>query len=300
MLQDGLRRQAAATELLKQSLAEDPEFASAYIHLAWAIHNQRVPRNEYLGHAERAWELAETTSERERYFIQASYYELLGDHEKAAVSYEALLRVYPDHYWATGNLAALYAGLNRFEESVPYVLQRAEMRPNSFVANVAAAQVLVQWVGSSAQAQPYLQRARALSPKAEKRNPRSRRLAAWLQLFPAHTHWLHGEVEKAFSEVTRVGETAKARSGREGQVLAGWVAGTYLTLGKLRAAEEIFRSLPDTPRRHLQLSLVALARDDEPAVREHLLKSAEPSFFKVLVLARALQNNIFRFSGIVC
>ena len=94
-------------------------------------------------------------------------------------------------------------------------------------------------------------------------------------------------MEKALREVTRVEETAKVLSGPEGQVLAGWVAGMYLTLGKLREAEEIFRSLPDTPSRHRQLSLVALARGDEPAVREHLLKSAEPSFFKVWVLARA-------------
>ena len=225
MLQGGLRRQAAATELLKQALAEDPKFASAYMHLAWTIHNQRAARDKYLAHAERAWELADTTSERERYFIQGSYYELLGDGEKAAASYEALLRVYPDHYWAAGNLAALYAGLNRFEESVPYVLRRAEMRPNSFVANAAAAQVLTQWRDASEQAQPYLQRARALSLEAEKRSPRSHRLAAWLQLFPAHTYWLHGEVEKALREVTRVEETAKVLSGPEGQVLAGWVAG---------------------------------------------------------------------------
>ena len=277
-----------AEQLLKQAIAEDPEFASAFTHLAHALRNQGRPSDEYLPHAKTAVELADRLPDRERYFIHASNYSMRGEFEKAAASYEALLRVYPDHYWATGNLAALYASLNQFEKSVPYVLQRADLRPNSFVANAAAAQVLVQWADDPAQAQAYLQRARALlSPEAERASPRSRRLAAWLPLLSAHTHWLQGEVDKALSEVTRAGETAKARSGPEGQVLAGWVAGTYLMLGKLRVAEEIFRGLPDTPGRRLQLSLVALARGDEPAVREHLIKSAEPSSFKVLVLARA-------------
>jgi tetratricopeptide (TPR) repeat protein len=275
---------APATELLKLALAEDSEFASAYIHLAWNIWVRPGTRDEFLAHAERAWELAETSSERERYFIQGSYYHMRGEGEKAAASYEALLRVYPDHYWAMGNLAQTYRRLNRFEESVPYVLRRAELRPNSFGANVLAAQYIVQWGDGPAQAEPYLRRARALlSPEAEKSYPY---LAAWVRLLPAHTHWLKSEVEEALSEVTRVGEIAKARTGPERQLLARWVANTYLTLGKLRAAEEIYRSFPDAPDRHHLLLLVALARGDEPAVREHLL-GAKPMTYQAALFARA-------------
>jgi tetratricopeptide (TPR) repeat protein len=287
MAKEGLHEQAPAAELLKQSLAEDPEFASAYITLAHSIRDQGGAKDEYLAHAERAWELAETTSERERYFIQASYYDLLGEGEKAAAAYQALLRVYPDDYWATGRLEPLYGPLNRFEDRMPYLLRLAELRPNSFAANVAAAQVLVRWRDDLAQAEPYLQRARALlSPEVEKRIGWGQHLAAWVRLFPAHTHWLQGDVERTLSEVTRVDETAKARRGPEREVLARWVAATYLTLGKLRAAEEIYLSFPDRPQRHTQLSLADLARGDEPAVMEHLHR-AGPSSYKASHLVQA-------------
>ena len=86
------------------------------------------------------------------------------------------MRVYPDDYWATGNLAGTYWQLKRFEERVPYVLRRAELRPNDFAGNVRAAQVLVQWGDDSpAQALPYVKRARAVDAQ----NDFHRSIAAW-------------------------------------------------------------------------------------------------------------------------
>ena len=59
--------------MLRQAVAEDPDFASGYMHLAWTISNQRRPAPEYLPPAERAVELGARVSERERYFILGSY-----------------------------------------------------------------------------------------------------------------------------------------------------------------------------------------------------------------------------------
>ena len=84
-----------AEELLRQAVAEDPDFASGYMHLAWSIRNQRRPAPEYLPPAERAVALAERVSERERYFILGSYHNMLGQDEQAVTAYEALLRLYP-------------------------------------------------------------------------------------------------------------------------------------------------------------------------------------------------------------
>ena len=72
-----------AEQLLKQAVAEDPKFASGYTHLAWTIRNQGRSEEEYRPHAERAIELSEKVSERERYFILGSYYHMLGQDEKA-------------------------------------------------------------------------------------------------------------------------------------------------------------------------------------------------------------------------
>ena len=57
-----------AEELLKQAVTEDPEFASAYILLAWTIFNQGRPKEAFMPHAERAAALAAQTSDVERYF----------------------------------------------------------------------------------------------------------------------------------------------------------------------------------------------------------------------------------------
>ncbi len=107
-------RDDVAEELLKRAVAIDPEFASAHIFLAHAIRNQRVPRtlkpaedrvDEYMKHAEQAFQLAGTTSDRERYFIHGSYSAMKGEPEKAIHAFETLLSLYPDHFWAVNNLA---------------------------------------------------------------------------------------------------------------------------------------------------------------------------------------------------
>ena len=84
-------RSGPAEELLKQAIAKDPEFASAHIFLAWAIRDQDKPADAYMKHAEQAVQLAGTTSDRERYYIQGSYSEMKGESEKAIHAYEALL-----------------------------------------------------------------------------------------------------------------------------------------------------------------------------------------------------------------
>ena len=93
------RRSDLAEELLKQAVDIDPKFPSGHIFLAWAIRNQGKPAEEYLPHAEQAFQLAETVGARERYFIYGSYYHIKGAQEKAVHAYETLLILYPDHFW---------------------------------------------------------------------------------------------------------------------------------------------------------------------------------------------------------
>src|SRR5207249_1260763 len=53
--------QAGAEELLRQAVAEDPSFASAWIHLAWTLRNQEKPLAEYQPYAETAMRLSDST-----------------------------------------------------------------------------------------------------------------------------------------------------------------------------------------------------------------------------------------------
>ena len=61
-------------ELLERAVAEDPDFASAHILLAHGYSDLGRPE-EAAPHYQRAFKLAETTTDRERYFILGGYFE---------------------------------------------------------------------------------------------------------------------------------------------------------------------------------------------------------------------------------
>ena len=156
------RKDDVAEELLRQAVAEDPDFASGYMHLAHAIRNQGRPATEYLPPAERAAALADRVTERERYFILGSYHNMLSQDEQAVTAYEALLELYPDHYWATGNLANTYSVLGRTKERARWFARRADLRPNDLLHNHTAADALLR-VGDVEAAKVYIMRAEALA-----------------------------------------------------------------------------------------------------------------------------------------
>ncbi|MEE8200095.1 MAG: tetratricopeptide repeat protein, partial [Candidatus Acidoferrales bacterium] len=257
-----------AAELLQQAVAADPDFASARIWLAHCIQNIGK-KNEAAPHYQRAFELADTTTDRERYFILGSYYwRYLEDNDKAAQAFEVLVQLYPDHFWGTQKLATIYGQQGRWEEAVPYRVRLADFRPNDFGANFRAAFGLAGAADNPVAAQAYVERARALaSPEIIKRFPAE---AAWMESFPAREHWLRGDVAQAMSEVTRVAQTMKSRTPRERQWFGSMVGTLYLRLGKLKAAEEAFQNVRPSDL-NFYLAWVAFARGDGRAFREKLV-----------------------------
>ncbi|MGI8783537.1 MAG: protein kinase domain-containing protein [Acidobacteriota bacterium] len=77
------RKWGPAAELLKAAISADPGFASANIYCAWALRNQGSPPEQWLPYRERALQLAEASSDVERYFILGSYYSIRGQDEQA-------------------------------------------------------------------------------------------------------------------------------------------------------------------------------------------------------------------------
>ena len=276
-----IEKNKVAEGLLRQAVAEDPDFASGYMHLAWTISNQQKPAAEYLPPAERAVELAGRVSERERYFILGSYHQMLGEaaldedlatikYEQAVTVYEALLRLYPDHYWGTSNLAGINARLGRQEEALRWRVRRADLRPNDFRLNALAALHLLMRVGDVVAATPYVERARAALPEWSRQYTF---LLPRIELFAAYDYWLRGDVKRASAEADRVAATLAARSGRrERSQLAQHLGSFYLTLGRLDAARDLVRHFPPSEPRNAQrwLAEIALAGGDRGAAREHL------------------------------
>ena len=267
-----------AERLLRQAVAEDPDFASGYMHLAWTIRNQRRPATEYLPPAERAVELAARVSERERYFILGSYHQMLGEDEQAVTAYEALLQLYPDHYWGTSHLADAYGRLSynarvstgersRLADlALGRSVRGADLRPPNLPQTVNLVQQLLS-IGDVAAAEPYIERARALA-SAEGTDPRVAVRASFLKVDAA---WVGGDAEQVLAALNEVVASGPPQT-REARVRDRWLSNaskSYLTLGMLDAAHEMAVQI-DGQVRCVPLYMVASARDDRQAARDHL------------------------------
>jgi DNA-binding winged helix-turn-helix (wHTH) protein/tetratricopeptide (TPR) repeat protein len=256
-----------AAGLLEQAIREDPQFASAHIYLAHCYSNvgkdaQAAP------HYEKAFALADTTADWERYFILGSYYgRFMRDATKELRNYEILVRLFPDHYWGTIKLVAAYRGMGMAKQAIPYAVRHADMRPNSFLANYWAARSLVEGGDNPALARPYALRARALlTPEIHQTNPYT---GGWVLLFPATQCWQRGNVQEAAKELSQVAQEVSSLSTKTRDTYMENLGLSYLALGKLKSAEGLFGNLSDPDDRNFDLALAGLARDDRESLRKY-------------------------------
>ena len=262
-----LGRKAVAEALLRQAVAEDPGFATAYMALAKAIGSQRRPQ-EARPYAERAFELIDTTSDRERYFILGDYYAMSDRLEESLAAYETLVRQYPDHYRATSSLAGHYQQSGQDEQAVRYFIRMADLRPHDFESNLLAAHQVIQLAADPRLARPYAARARQLESAGEGPVPQdwSRH---WLALFPVYERWLANDSSSALDALAPLADTVRRATGARPDELAMYVGWAYVMLGRLESAAEMFESMADQEQRAIGLAEIAWARGDLRAAREH-------------------------------
>jgi tetratricopeptide (TPR) repeat protein len=238
-----------AEELLKQAVDIDPEFASAYMHLAHALRNQRKPAEEYM-----------------------RYHSIKGEQERAIHSYETLLSLYPDHFWATNNLANHFRLVGQQQRALTYQLRRADLRPNNFGYTHEAAYYLLR-EGDSAAARTYWSRARDLiTPEDLEKNPDTTIPLMWFPVFQA---LLNADPETAFGEANRLLDTLRRLEGRDfvnyQPSRAFYPLGAfYFTLGKIGLAREWSEKTQSEARRHYNLASIAYLENDHEAMRKHL------------------------------
>jgi TolB-like protein len=263
--------QAAIEELLRKAVQEDPGFASAWLMLAFTLHAQGKPLEEVQACAATAMRLSETTTEREQYFIRASYDQLLGQREKAVAAYEALLALYPDDYWTADILAHIYDfehDSREREKAVRIDARLADLRPNDFFWNWAAVYDYVALKPDDARANLYLRRASALiTADVAERLPI---LVSYVELVPFTLAWVNGDVAGAAREIDRVAAGIDLLGGRSRDCLAVHVALGYLTLGKIEAAALAAGKIVDPVIRNDMLAQIDFLDGDRAALRRHL------------------------------
>jgi eukaryotic-like serine/threonine-protein kinase len=125
---------AAAIPFFKQAIERDPNFAAAYEALGISYSNLREPglANEHL---QKAYDLRDKVSEREKFRISAAYYLLVtGELEKAIQTYEVWTQTYPLNSEPFGNLGVDYTYLGQYEKAVTASLQDLRLNPGSAAA----------------------------------------------------------------------------------------------------------------------------------------------------------------------
>lgn len=116
---------AASISLAKHALELDPDFAQGYATLGVLYRNLDQPTLA-VDNFKKAYELRARTTQRERFFIEASYYSFAtGDLEKANETYRQWTETYPRDVSAHLNLAVNYSRLGQYNN---YLEQTQEAR----------------------------------------------------------------------------------------------------------------------------------------------------------------------------
>ena len=125
---------AAAIPSFNHAIELDPNFAAAYGALGISYSNLREPglANENL---QKAYNLRDKVSEREKLRISASYYLLVtGELEKAIQTYELWAQTYPRNSEPYGNLGVDYTYLGQYEKGIASSLEDLRLNPGSAAA----------------------------------------------------------------------------------------------------------------------------------------------------------------------
>ena len=105
---------------LEKAVEIDPEFAMAYRGLAVA-HGNIGNNEEWKKNIEKALELSDRASDRERYLIQGDFYRMSEEtYDKAIEAYTKLLGIYPDDANGNNNLGVLYERLEEYDKALKY------------------------------------------------------------------------------------------------------------------------------------------------------------------------------------
>jgi serine/threonine protein kinase/Flp pilus assembly protein TadD len=125
------RGNSAALPLYKRAIELDPNFAVAYAALGIAYSNLGEPglANENL---QRAYELRNRVSEREKLRISAFYYSYVtGDLVKGNEIYELWAQAYPRDAVPHGNLGATNFYMGQYEKALSETLEHLRIEPNN-------------------------------------------------------------------------------------------------------------------------------------------------------------------------
>jgi tetratricopeptide (TPR) repeat protein len=150
-----------AIPAFERAIELDPEFAMALAKLA-VVHSNAGHDTASERYSQRAVELADRLTPRERYYIEGWHYGQKDETTaKSLEAYEKALELYPNHAAARTNLASGYAWAERFEESIKHrdtLRQSGDMFPGTYTGLASAYDALGQQESANQALQDFLSR----------------------------------------------------------------------------------------------------------------------------------------------
>jgi len=222
----------AALSFYKRAVELDPNFAMPYAAMSIAYNNLNEA-GRAVDSARKAYELREKVSERERFFIEGSYYLFAtGELEKAAQVYELWQRTYPRDDLPHRDLGVASFGLGDWEKTLEEWREALRLDPNNAVNYLN--------LGNQYANLNRLDEAEAVYKRAEDRKLESE----YLLLNRYQLAFLKGDTE----QMARAFSVAMGKPGAEDVLLAAQ-ADTEGWYGKLKEAHELTGWAMDAARR---------------------------------------------------
>jgi serine/threonine protein kinase/Tfp pilus assembly protein PilF len=208
---------------LQRAIKLDPNFAMAYAGLATAYNNISEP-GLAAQFAQKAYDLRDRASEREKLYIDSHYYNFVsGDLDKAKQAYEAWAQNYPRDEIPYTNLGSIDALMGRYDKSLAEAQQAFRLNPSGLnYTNLVTGFICLN----------RLDEARAMAEDAQAKKLDSPYLrVAMYQLAFLRNDWAGMAEQLAW---------ASGKSGIE-DALLGMDADTAAYSGRLRKSEELTR-----------------------------------------------------------
>ncbi len=114
----------------KHAAELDPNFAMAYARMG-AVYSNMGDFRLAEENSQKAFDLRERTSEREKFYITAHYYQsVTGELQKAIDNYQLWIQTYPRDYPPRNNISIAYAQTGEFQKALAQALEALRLGPN--------------------------------------------------------------------------------------------------------------------------------------------------------------------------
>jgi DNA-binding winged helix-turn-helix (wHTH) protein/tetratricopeptide (TPR) repeat protein len=132
-----------AIPFYRRAVELDPDFAMAYaaLGITYGTAREHALAAQF---SQRAFELRDRVSEREKFYISVRYYmDVLDDGERAIEVLELWKQTYPRDFVPRTNLAARYGAIGRYQEALDEAREGVRLNPDAGVAYGAVAHTLI-------------------------------------------------------------------------------------------------------------------------------------------------------------